>query len=342
MEITKSQLTSKERIQQSPNFRNGAFQNLVDTPMMPDDVTYYKIIKDGLRRPKSIKPPVALPSVKTNLKQLTSDKPVLVWFGHSSYLIHINGINLLIDPVFSGRAAPVAGMVKAFDGANTYSVDDMPDIDIMIITHNHYDHLDKKTIKALKPKTKLFVTSLGVGKDIEGCYSQGNHQPRIIEMDWLDSEIINEAISITSFPARHFSGRGIKRGGSLWSSFGLKIFGYHIFIGGDSGYGTHFKSIGEIAGKFDMALLECGQYNTSWPNIHMMPEQTVQAAIDLKAAVLMPVHWGKFALANHPWNEPINRLKLEADKKQLAITTPKIGEPVIVGESFPKSVWWDL
>ena len=328
----------KDRIKHSQNFRDGVFQNLSFTPMKPDDVTYYQMLKETFQRPADVRPPLPLPNVKTDLKTLYSEKPVIVWFGHSSYLIHVKGFNILVDPVFSGSASPMSFMIKAFPGANAYTPADMPEIDLMIITHNHYDHLDKKTLSLLKPHTKIIYTSLGVGKDLQSCLMRGNN---ITEMDWWETQEVAKDIRLTATPARHFSGRGFKRGGSLWSSFVLQIFGYQLFLGGDSGYDTHFKAIGDKYGPFDLVILECGQYNDNWPFIHMKPEDTVQAAIDLQAKVLLPVHWAKFTLANHPWNEPAIRVTASAAQRGLAITTPRIGEPVIVGEHYPQDHWWN-
>jgi L-ascorbate metabolism protein UlaG (beta-lactamase superfamily) len=328
----------QERIKHSQNFRDGVFQNLSFTPMKPDDVTYYQMLKETLQRPADVRPPAPLPTVKTNLKTLYSEKPVIVWFGHSSYLIHVKGFNILVDPVFSGSASPMSFMIKAFPGADAYTVADMPEIDLMIITHNHYDHLDKKTLALLKPHTKKIFTSLGVGKDLQSCLARENN---ITEMDWWETQEVAKDITLTATPARHFSGRGLKRGGSLWSSFVLQIFGYQLFIGGDSGYDTHFKAIGDKYGPFDLVILECGQYNDNWPFIHMKPEETVQAAIDLKGKVLLPVHWAKFALANHPWNESAKRVTASGVQLGLLVTTPRIGEPVTVGEHYPQEHWWN-
>jgi L-ascorbate metabolism protein UlaG (beta-lactamase superfamily) len=159
-------------------------------------------------------------------------------------------------------------------------------------------------------------------------------------MDWWETEQLQQNISLTATPGRHFSGRGLVQATSLWSSFVLDISGNRIFIGGDSGYDTHFKLIGEKFGPFDLALLECGQYDLAWHNIHLLPEETAQAAIDLKAKVLMPVHWAKFALANHPWNEPPQRLIAKAKELGLRVTTPLIGQAVIINQFYPNDTWW--
>lgn len=332
--------TPRERILQSRNFKNGTFHNLAPTPMKSEDVSYFDMLKQAFRRPSTVRPSRPLPSVKTPLKTVAGFKPVITWFGHSSYLIQINGLNILVDPVFSGYASPMPFTVKAFPGSNDYTIADMPPIDVLIVTHNHYDHLDKKTIAALLPSTKAVYTALGVGKDLMAC---GSHaEGKITEMDWWDTIHLSDELSLTATPARHFSGRGLKRGGSLWNSFVFHLYGYTLFLGGDSGYGDHFREIGKIYGPFDLAMLECGQYDDAWPYIHMAPEEVVQAAMDLDAKVLMPVHWAKFALANHPWNEPPARVTAAAAAKGLAVTTPMIGEQVIVGESYPHLHWWQL
>lgn len=328
-----------QRIVRSPNYKQGAFQNISLTPVMAENTSYYKVLKAAIRRPGSVRPPKKLPSVKTDLRSIHLEKPVIVWFGHSSYFIHVAGTNILVDPVLSGHASPFKFMVKAFEGTDIYETEDFPPIDIMLITHNHYDHLDKKIMQKMMPDTKAFYTSLGVGEDLEKC---GIDPEAIHELDWWETVAVSDDTKITATPARHFSGRGLKRGGSLWSSFVLQIKGYKIYIGGDSGYDEHFKKIGEKFGPFDIAMLECGQYNPAWPYIHMMPEQTVQAAVDLHTKLLLPVHWGKFALANHPWNEPIQRALKAGEEKHVNITTPKIGEPVVIGEDYPKSEWWKL
>jgi L-ascorbate metabolism protein UlaG (beta-lactamase superfamily) len=326
------------RIEESPNYKNGAFQNLSETPVQSKDFSIIKTAWKYFNQEKSSEPSVPLPSVKTDLKNLTGDQPVLVWFGHSSYFIKINGKNILVDPVFSGNAAPVTFMTKNFAGSNVYSVNDFPDLDIVLLTHDHYDHLDYKTILELKSKTKLFCTSLGVGAHLERW---GIAPENIAEFDWWESTQVFNDMELVAAPARHFSGRGFGRYKSLWSSFILKTNNHTLYLGGDSGYDAHFKTIGEKYGPFDLALLECGQYNEDWPLIHMMPEQTVQAAIDLKAKVLMPVHWGKFKLSLHTWTEPIERVSVAAKEKQVTLTTPMIGESVKINSSHPNEKWWE-
>ena len=272
-----------EKLKQSPNHKRGAFQNLSHTPMKPDDISYWKMMREFFKKNKDTSPPGLLPSVKTDLNKLSSAKPVIVWFGHSSYLIRIENKNFLIDPVFSGNAAPLSFMVKAFPGSNIYKPEDMPAIDYLILTHDHYDHLDFKTVRKLKTKIDKIYCSLGVGSHLKYWGFDVN---KITEMDWWEAQQLENNISLTAAPARHFSGRGIKRGQTFWSSFILKTKDHNLYLGGDSGYDSHFKETGDKYGPFDLAILEAGQYNIMWPLIHMMPEETVQAAVDLKAADL--------------------------------------------------------
>lgn len=328
----------KQQLQQSPNYKNGAFQNLSPTPMKPEGVSYWKMMREFFKKHPDTEPPVKLPFVKTDLHQLHYPEPVLIWFGHSSYLLRIAERNFLIDPVFSGNAAPLSFMVKAFPGANEYKAEDMPPIDYLILTHDHYDHLDFKTVRKLRTKVKQVICSLGVSAHLRHWGFDGEI---ITELDWWQSLQAEEGITITAAPARHFSGRGIKRAQSLWSSFIVKTAAHSIYLGGDSGYDEHFKKIGDAHGPFDMAILESGQYNTMWPLIHMMPEETVQAAVDLKAKALLPVHWGKFRLSMHAWNEPVKRILAKADELKMPVHTPRIGQPLYIGRPFDHDAWWE-
>jgi L-ascorbate metabolism protein UlaG (beta-lactamase superfamily) len=326
------------RIQQSPNYRDGQFQNQSFTPMFAEDASKWAMIRDGIFKISQRKAPEqALPTVKTNLKNLDRTKDVLIWFGHSSYFMQIDGKTMLVDPVFSGHASPFSFMVKSFKGSDVYSPDDFPEIEYLFITHDHWDHLDNETVLKLKPKVRKIITGLGTAAHLEywGFPSSIIHEP-----DWNESFIPDSGFRVTATPARHFSGRGFKRNQAIWCSFVLQTPTKKIYLGGDSGYDTHFAKIGAEHGPFDLALLECGQYNKSWKYIHMMPEQTVQAAIDLKATAMMPVHWGKFALALHAWDEPIERVTTEAKKLAVSLVHPKIGEVVDLNDFGPQKEWW--
>ena len=326
-----------KKIQRSPNYREGIFQNLSVTTMMEGKGDLLKTLWKFLNKPKTTRPPQPLPSVKTDLKNLPDGKPVLIWFGHSSYLIKINGKHILVDPVFCGYASPFKmKSAKNFEGSNIYTVDDMPVIDILLITHDHYDHCDYETILKLNNKTRNIVTSLGVGSHLEYW---GIDMSKVTELDWQESTEV-EGMRFISQPARHFSGRSFKRSKTLWASFILKSKNCSVYIGADSGYDAYFKKLGEQHGPFDLAILESGQYNEAWKNIHMMPEETVQACLDVKAKMLFPVHWGKFSLSLHPWNEPIERVMKKAEELNVHVATPMIGEPLIIGEKYPTYKWW--
>jgi L-ascorbate metabolism protein UlaG (beta-lactamase superfamily) len=334
-----------ERIKLSPHYADGKFQNKVPTELLRKGAPFFKVLWLFFNKPKDTVPPAALPSVRTDLRNLPDGAPVVVWFGHSSYLIKAGGKHILVDPVFSGHASPVSFFARAFKGTNVYGVSDLPKIDMVVITHDHYDHLDYRVMKQLTATAGHFYTSLGVGAHLEYW---GIGTERITELDWgeevrLDKreEIPADSGTLTATTARHFSGRGMGNGRTLWSSFVLKIGGYSFFLGGDSGYAPHFKAIGEQFGPFDIAILECGQYGKYWPDIHMRPEETVAAAGDLGAKLLLPVHWGKFSLSLHPWDEPVRRALAAARKTGLAVTTPLIGEPVIIGGKVPQREWWE-
>lgn len=325
------------RLQLSPNYKNGAFRNESPTPMMVEGISRWGLLKEYFRNNKATKPGQPIPSVQTDLNRLQVDQPLVVWFGHSSYLVHYRGVNVLVDPVFSGSASPVAGMVTAFPGSNSYTAAQMPPIDYLVLTHNHYDHLDKSTVKALAPKIKTYVMPLGVDSQLNAWL--GKSLP-VKVLDWWDVIELQPGIRITSTPARHFSGRGLKRGGTLWTSYLLEFFDYTIFLGGDSGYDSHFSAIGKAAGKIDLAILECGQYHPAWAYIHMQPEEVIHAHLDLGAELLLPVHWGKFALSMHSWKDPIQRVTAAAKNNNVNITTPKIGEPLILNGHYPTEKWW--
>jgi L-ascorbate metabolism protein UlaG (beta-lactamase superfamily) len=328
-----------ERMLASPNYRNGQFQNLSKTPALTEGVSYWAVIKEFFFAKKERRTPAQeLPSKKADLLHLDANEDVLVWFGHSSYFMQVDGKKILVDPVFSGHASPVNFTTPAFKGTDAYSADDLPEIDYLFITHDHWDHLDYRTVVALKPKVKTIITGLGVGAHLERW---GYEHSTIIEKDWNEEIMLDNEFVINTAPARHFSGRGLKRNGTLWSSFVFTTPTRRIYIGGDSGYDTHFKTIGENFGPFDLVILENGQYDKSWKYIHMMPEQVVQAAHDLKAALLFPVHWSKFPLGNHAWDEPIIRVAAEAKRKGMPLIHPMIGEQVLLKEGPVNAAeWW--
>jgi L-ascorbate metabolism protein UlaG (beta-lactamase superfamily) len=325
-----------ERLQNSPQYHDGAFRNTSETPMMTGDGSIWESLTEFFQR-KNTEPPALIPSVKTNLRTLPDSVPTLVWFGHSGYLLHIDGMNILIDPIFAESISPVPWFLHSYAGASIYSTDDLPPLDAVIISHDHYDHLNYETITKIHAKTKHFYAPLGVGEHLAYW---GVPESKITEMDWWDSVSLAGGAELTAAPARHFSGRGLIGNKTLWASFVLKTAHHSLYIGGDSGYDTHFKTIGDKFGPFDLVMLECGQYNTKWALIHLMPEEAVQASLDLRAKALLPVHWGRFTLASHQWDEPINRLVAEATKRALPLCTPLIGSAVDLSKPLPNAQWW--
>lgn len=305
--------------------------------MLVKGASYFTIMREFMKDKPGRYPKATIPVVKTDLKLLPTDQPQVIWFGHSSYLLVLEGKHILVDPVFSDRPSPLQFIgTKSFAG-RIYAPSDFPFIDLLLLTHDHYDHLDYGSIIQLKSNVKKIVAPLGVGAHLEHW---GIDAARITEFDWWEGAEVLDEIHLTATPARHFSGRGLIRNKTLWTSYVLQTPHQKIFVGGDSGYDTTFKTIGEKFGSFDLAILECGQYDRQWPNIHMMPEETVQASIDLNARVLMPVHWGKFVLSNHAWKDPIDRAWQKAGLLNVNVTTPRIGEPVMLKESLPATTWW--
>ncbi|MFN8415462.1 MAG: MBL fold metallo-hydrolase [Cytophagaceae bacterium] len=327
-----------KRMQAAPNYKDGAFLNQHHTPDFGEGHNLWTVSKEFFFGKYPNKKPVkAIPHVVTDIKNLDPNQDVLIWFGHSSYYFQLNGTKFLVDPVFSNNASPVAGTTSAFDGANTYTAADFGDIDYLIISHDHYDHLDYSTFLELRNKVKTVICGLGVGAHLEHWGYPGI---QIQEMYWQDSLTLKNDVKITALPARHFSGRTFKRNTTLWCSYMVQTDDYKMYVGGDSGYDTHFAEIGNQFGPIDFALLENGQYNEMWHYIHMLPQETVQAALDVKAKRVFPVHNSKFALAMHPWNEPMDSVGTLATDK-LNLVTPKIGEPVYLKDTTQKfTQWW--
>jgi L-ascorbate metabolism protein UlaG (beta-lactamase superfamily) len=336
MQKTFGQLPKGERIEkirQSPYYKEGSFKNLTEPKMEVNAKVLWQLVN----RPKTVRPSSSLPSIRTDLNRHENPyQYVINWFGHSSYLIRKNHKNILVDPVLSGYASPFSFTTRAFSGSDVYKHNDIPDVDVLILSHDHYDHLDYNTIRELKNRIKKIICPIGVGAHLEFW---GFEKSKITELSWWEAVEI-ENIRFTSTPAQHFSGRLFKRAQSLWSSYVMEDGKNRIFIGGDSGYGAHFAEIGAKFGSFDLAILESGQYNDAWSGIHMAPEETVKASQDLSASLLLPVHWGKFTLAMHAWDEPIERVLLEAEKLRVRVTTPLIGESIILGERHPDTKWW--
>jgi len=329
-----------ERIKQSPNFKNGKFQNISQTPTLAEGHNYFGVIYDTYFKSHPRRYPTdIIPSVKTDLLNLPIDTDVLVWFGHSSYFIQIDGKKILVDPVFSGNASPIPQTVKAFRGTDIYTVADLPEIDYLFISHDHYDHVDYETLIALKDKTKNVICGLGVGSHFEYW---GYDNSKIIEKDWNEKVDLDAGFIAYVEPARHFSGRGLSTNNTLWASYLLQTPSMKIYIGGDSGYDTYYTAIGNKHGSIDLAILDNGQYNEAWKYIHNLPEDVLKVGRDLKAKRIFPIHSSKFALGSHDWDEPLVKLTELNKSYIIPLVTPMIGEVVYLKDSTQKfRMWWE-
>jgi L-ascorbate metabolism protein UlaG (beta-lactamase superfamily) len=330
-----------DNVLKSPNYVDGVFDNVEKTVVMADFKfsTMLKFFKNGNNKI----PDVPLPVEKIEAKQIgrVNDSATrITWFGHSTILVETAGKTVLIDPMLGDVPSPVAWAGSPrFEGGLPLSAEDLPDMDVVLISHDHYDHLDYGSILTLKDKVSMFYTPLGVGAHLR---SWGVDPDKIVEMDWWDEERLG-AFKFVAAPARHFSGRGMfDRNCTQWASWIIQTKHVNIFFSGDGGYGTHFKEIGETYGPFDFTMMECGQYNEQWANIHMLPGEIPQAMADLKSKTFMPIHWGAFKLALHPWTEPIEMVSQAVQGTDLRIATPRIGEQFILGQDLPGSVWWKL
>lgn len=262
----------------------------------------------------------------------------LVWFGHSTFLMEMSGKTILIDPMFGKVPAPHPGLGNPrFNLEMPIDPESLPPIDIVLMTHDHYDHLDYGSIQKIKHKVHRFIMPLGVKRHF---LRWGIPDEKLTEMDWWE-DIKLDGLQLICTPARHFSGRSMgDRCLSLWCSWVLQSDKENIFCSGDSGYGPHFKEIGQRYGPFDFAMVECGQYYKDWSLIHMLPEEAALVAVELRTKVAMPIHWGAFTLAFHSWTEPVERFLTKAKELKVNICTPRIGEIFTIGEKYPESHWW--
>lgn len=326
-------------IEKSPHYKDGRFRNLVEKPILSEGYTMMGELYNTLFKSFPRRTPVdPIPSVKTNLHTLPADSNVVVWFGHSACFIQLEGKRILVDPSFSGKASPLPASVKAYNGANVYSADDMPAIDYLLISHDHYDHLDYETVVALKHKVKHVVCGLGVGAHFEHW---GYTPQQIIEKDWYEKVAMDSNFVIYTQSSHHESGRGFARGESLWMSYLITTPNLKIYISGDGGYDDRFKKIGEAFGPIDLAIMECGQYDKAWHSVHELPEEVVQATLELKAKRLLPVHHSKFTLAKHPWDEPLKKITELSASQPYQLATPMIGEVVNLNNNQQQfTQWW--
>jgi len=335
--ITKS---VKRQLEQSPNWGKKSFENLEFTKMdinfgnMPK-LFYENFFKTKGRAPKK---PIAVEAFDKSSFLAPYDKAKFIWYGHSVVLMNIQGTIILIDPMLGPDASPIAPFkTKRFSENTLGLIDDFPDIDILLLTHDHYDHLDLASIKKLKGKVDRFWVALGSKRHF---VKWGVQAEKVKEFDWWDKSELN-GIEITFTPTRHFAGRGVlDRNKTLWGGWAIKSSEENIYFSGDGGYGNHFKMIGEKLGPFDFGFMECGQYHELWRQIHMFPDEAVKASQDVKAKQIMPVHWAGFALALHHWKTPVEDFLTHAEQKSVDHIVPKIGEVFSANQNIDIEHWW--
>ncbi|HEY1116010.1 MAG TPA: MBL fold metallo-hydrolase [Chitinophagaceae bacterium] len=325
----------------SDHYNGKIFLNPTPTEIMSKGA-FLKVLKKQLQRDPKRYParrPGPFAADLDKLRHLPADRLRVTWLGHSSLLLEIDGKRFLTDPVWYQRASPFTRMGPRRFFENPVPLEALPPIDYILLSHDHYDHLDKGTMIYLMKKGVPVITMLKVGHHLE---SWGMDRKLITELDWWQSVTLEGGFTITATPARHFSGRWINdRFHTLWGAFAIKGPLHNVYYGADSGYYPGFATIGERLGPFDLTMLEIGAYNEEWQSIHLGPEAAIQAHQDLKGRVLLPTHWGTFSLAFHSWTEPVERIEWEAVQQGVALLLPAPGETCTVGSEGYNSRWWE-
>lgn len=328
-----------EKTNKAERYKENKFNNYTPSPEM-NFIKMLPTMWDFLVTDNDRKPNVDLPTQKINIATITNvetDELKVTWVGHSSQIINIDGKLILADPVFNSKTVFMGP--SRYNGDVPLEIEDLPEIDVVIISHNHYDHLNIPTIEKIHPKVKRFLTPLMVGAELEKA---GVPREKITELNWWDEVKIDDEFMIAFTPTQHFSGRGLfDRDETLWGSYVLQGPKHKVYFSGDSGYFKGFKEIGDKYGPFDITLLECGAYNKKWHYVHMMPEETAQAHLDLKGKTLQPMHWGTYNLALHSWYDPIVRVAKAADSLGIKLSTPIVGETITIDENLVTKRWWE-
>jgi L-ascorbate metabolism protein UlaG (beta-lactamase superfamily) len=294
------------------------------------------------------RPPADLPMLDPRRLFAAAPRPEsglrVTWLGHSTVLIEIDGYRVLTDPVWGPRSSPVSFAGPSRFHAPPLALDDLPALDAVVISHDHYDHLDYPTIKELAKREVPFVTSLGVGAHLEGW---GIPVSRIQELDWWETAIVpGTGLRFTAAPSQHFSGRSLfDRNQTLWSSFAISAHRHQVFFSGDTGLTDEYSLIRERLGRFDLTMIEIGAWHPAWGNIHLGPENALRAHALLGGGALLPLHWGTFDLAVHPWDEPAETLVAAADRlsrEEVTLVMPRLGGSLEPSQaaSRPVDTWW--
>jgi L-ascorbate metabolism protein UlaG (beta-lactamase superfamily) len=327
------------RILRSPQFGDGAFRNAVPASMPGVDAAR-KALREMLLGGQPRKPASPVPLVTPIYppdEDLSAETLHLTWYGHASALVEIDAQRVLLDPVWSDRCSPSTLVGPRRLHPPPVPLDELPPLDAILISHDHYDHLDMPTVLELV-HTQLapFIVPLGVGVHLDRW---GVPPARIIELDWNETFTLG-GLKLTATAARHFSGRGFARDRTLWASWVLANESRRVFYTGDSGYFDGYATIGAEYGPFDASLIQIGAYSDGWPDIHMTPEEAIAAHLDLAGGLLVPVHWATFVLAPHAWSEPVDRLWREAKARDVSLAIPRPGERFDVDAPPPVDAWW--
>ena len=331
----------QEAYEQLDNYVDGEFVNETELESGMDLTSLGTLVRDWINQDEDRLPSVEVAVAPLDWERINSEEDSLTWFGHSNFLLSIDSKKILIDPVFDDMASPVSFMgSKRFTEDISHVIDDLPMIDAVFITHDHYDHLDYPSILALKEKTEHFFVPLGVDAHL---IEWGVVREDITPMNWWD-EVEWEGVDIAAVPARHYSNRQLfDRNQTLWAGFVISGENTDIYVSGDTSYGDHFQEIGETYGPFDLTLMEGGQYDHRWSDSHMFPEEAVQAHIVARGDVMMLMHWGAFSLAFHGWAEPVERALVEAEERGVSMIAPQIGETVDLQDlDLTIAPWWDF
>lgn len=330
---------SLSKMKASKHYDGEKFNNLEATPTITseEEMSLWKWAYNHLTSPKDKNPQAPLPTMKLDNRQWQNGSAA--WLGHSTTMFQTAGKKFITDPVFY-RASPVPFTGTPFEMTHTPTIDELPEMDVVLISHDHYDHLDYQAIKEIvaKNKAKQFIVPLGVKAHL---VRWGVLPETITELDWEEQTKVDD-VTITLVPARHFSGRTLgAQSPTLWGGYVVKSPDLSLYFSADSGYGKHYAEIIAKYAPFDFVMIENGAYNEKWALIHEFPEQGVQALKDVGATKAMPIHWGKFDLAEHPWKDPIERFLTAAKPAGFEIATPKIGQQFQIHGDLPKERWWE-
>ena len=330
---TPSSEDMKDYSKRAKNYNNGKFYNENEFKMIYNNYAENEYISN-----KGVIPTEIISATKPRILDKTDVKTLsITWLGHSSTLIQMHGLNILIDPVFNDYSSPIAIVGPKRFSKLPIEINELPDIDIVVITHDHYDHLDYNTIKNIDKKVNKYVVPLGVENHLERW---GVNKNKIFNMAWWE-EINISGLTIGCTPARHYSRRSLNDSyKTLWASFVFVDEYYKVFNSGDTGFDKHFSEIYDKYGDLDLALIDSGQYDNRWKSTHMIPEESVEAGKILRAKTIIPIHWGTFRLANHPWDDSVERFTREAEKQNINFIAPKIGETVNYGAEYKNIKWW--